>query len=225
METQQKEDDIEVVYRNYQLFDERIDDIFNWNKEFQLLTKPDIPMKDLDRERDFDIIQQIVEEGCYLFMLLSTIQLYGMSSLMTNHPRVEEERRHEEREEHEEQEERRHEESITDQLETELEAILELTFLFDDEFMEFGFYDFFTPNTIDKKKHTAKLQALRKRACELVFYLSGIQNIIGRKLWMYQQVLNKGYTTKNQKKRSFYRTAIFTPSTSKKVCASESLDK
>jgi len=128
-----------------------------------LLTKPDIPMKDLDRERDFDIIQQIVEEGCYLFMLLSTIQLFGMSSLITNRPRVEEERRHEE------QEERRHEESITDQLETELEAILEFTFLFFDVLMEFGFYFFFTPNTIDKKKHTAKLQALRKRARELVF--------------------------------------------------------
>jgi len=194
----QEANDIAAVERNCQRFSDVIDRLFDWHEQFQLLSKPEIKLEDLDMERDFDSIQAIVNESCFVLLVLSKIISFGTYSIVTNRTRLEEDDEEQQKPRHVKKREKMTtveeelNESIQNRLDDEFEAIGELSFLLDDDsILAYEFSDFRTPRTINKNKHRKRLQALMEKADEMVFLLSALQNHMSKKLWTYQGMLMK----------------------------------
>jgi len=129
METQREADDVATVKRNYIWFINIVHHVLSWNADFELLSKPEIPSKDFDMKRDYDLIQAIVQEYCFLLLLISKLQMFGVTSVITIRQGLEEEGqpRHEKKKVTATVEEESNE-SIQNRLEDELNAIEELSF-------------------------------------------------------------------------------------------------
>jgi len=194
METQREAHDVATVKRNNKWFSDIVNRLFDWNEEFELLSKPEIPSEDFDMKRDYDRIQAIVQEYCFVLFLIAKIQMFGVTSVITIRQVLKEDERqprHENIKDTKTTVEKESNESIQKLLKDELDAIEELSFLLDDDIVTCNFSDFITPCTMNKDKHRYRLQALMEKADEMVFLLSVLENHMTKKMWTYRGMLMK----------------------------------
>jgi len=87
MENEPKQDENnDKVRQNHQALREVYDLIVGWDKEFLLMLIPSIPVKDLDVERDLVILQYIIRLGTFVLMMLSRIQTFCATLLISSRP-------------------------------------------------------------------------------------------------------------------------------------------